>query len=182
MGIAQSEGTSKSHRLQKQAERTEAIHWKHDTLEMLKPIFVGTTDACPIGSPKKSLSTWIRMSLGRFSNSFLKSTSGTKVRWVQEKTFLPETRQWTPRRCKKALFNQCGSRQHYAIKCSAIQSQSGAAKSVLPILCWCCLVFPPDEPKTSHLEEKLTPLTASGTNQRRKFCDDECKATYCRKE
>lgn len=92
MGIAQSEGTSKSHRLQKQAERTEAIHWKHDTLEMLKPIFVGTTDACPIGSPKKSLLTWIRMSLGRFSNSFLKSTSGTKVCWVQEKTFLPETR------------------------------------------------------------------------------------------
>lgn len=130
MGIAQSEGTSKSHRLQKQAERTEAIHWKRDTLEMLKPIFVGTTDACPIGSPKKSLSTWIRMSLGRFSNSFLKSTSGTKVRWVQEKTFLPETREWTPWRCKKALFNQCGSRQHYAIKCSAIQSQSGAAKSV----------------------------------------------------
>lgn len=45
MGIAQSEGTSKSHRLQKQAEWTEAIHWKRDTLEMLKPIFVGTTDA-----------------------------------------------------------------------------------------------------------------------------------------
>lgn len=61
-------------------------------------------------------------------------------------------------------------------------TQSGAAKSALPILCWCCLVFPPDEPKTSHLEEKLTPLTASGTNQMRKFCDDECKATYRRKE